>query len=135
MTPSDVLIPDDLRAELAANAAAHAEDAIELDLVPRLKLFNPVGAGIWLITELDADGDRMFGLCDLDRGCPELGYVSLAEITAVKLPFGLAIERDRHFQGRVPLSVWADLARKAGSIRGAQDLVRGLPAAPSSPRG
>jgi len=110
-----VLIPDALRPQLSANAA---------DPVPVLKLFNPTGPGTWLITELDPDGDTMFGLCDLDMGCPELGSVSLREITAVTLPFGLTIERDVHFDGRLPISRWADIARRCGSIREAEQIVR-----------
>lgn len=119
------LMPDDLRAQLIAHGSAQTEG----DPVPVLKLFNPVGGGTWLITEMAADGDTLFGLCDLDMGFPELGYVSLAEITAVRLPFGLSIERDLHFEGRVPLSRWAALARRAGSIRDAERLVRDLPEA------
>ena len=124
MTPeaADPLIPDDLRTQLLANGAAEVEG----DPIPLLKLFNPVGAGCWLITEMDADGDRLFGLCDLDMGFPELGYVSLSEITGVRLPLGLSIERDLFFHGRVPLSRWASLARRAGSIRDAEHLVRQL---------
>jgi len=122
--PDRTLIPDDLRAQLRANAR------VDGDPIPILKLFNPVGAGTWLITEIDEDGDVMFGLCDLDMGCPELGSVSLAEITSVKLPFGLSIERDLHFRGRVPLSRWAELAREAGSIRAAAELLRSLPDRP-----
>jgi len=60
-TPHDdglVLIPDALRSQLAANAAAPDGDP-----VPVLKLFNPTGPGTWLVTEIDADGDTMFGLC------------------------------------------------------------------------
>lgn len=86
------------------------------DHVPVVKLFNPVGAATWLLSELDADGDTLFGLADLGFGCPELGYVSLAEIEAVKLPFGLTIERDLHFEARFPLTVYADAARIAERI-------------------
>jgi hypothetical protein len=114
-----VLIPERLRARLLANAADPDGDP-----VPVLKLFNPAGAGTWLITELDPDGDTLFGLCDLDMGFPELGCVSLAELAAAKLPFGLAIERDVHFQGRAPISRWAEAARQAGSIRAAEALLR-----------
>lgn len=124
MTPVQ-LIPDEIRTRLLAQGAA----AEEGDPVPVLKLFNPTGPGTWLITEMDADGDRLFGLCDLDMGCPELGDVSLSELTSVRLPFGLTLERDLYFQGRVPLSTWTDLARQAGSIRGAEALVRRLPPA------
>jgi len=116
------LIPAPIRAELLANGL-RGDGA---DPVPPLKLFNPVGPGVWLITEMDADGDTLFGLCDLDMGMPELGHVSLAEITGVRLPFGLAIERDVAFQGRVPLSRWAALARWAGSVREAEAIVAAL---------
>jgi hypothetical protein len=117
------LIPEDLRARLRANAEAGDSQ----DPVPVLKLFNPAGPGTWLITEMAPDGDILFGLCDLDMDCVELGYVSLAEITGVRLPFGLSIERDLYFEGRVPLSVWTETARRAGSIRAAEAIVRRLP--------
>jgi hypothetical protein len=118
----DRLIPEPLRAQLRANAAAP-----DTDHVPVLKLFNPAGPGVWVLTELDADGDTMFGLCDLDMGCPELGSVSLREITSVKLPFGLSIERDVGFLGRAPISRWAEVARQAGSVRAAEAILRELP--------
>lgn len=118
----DQLIPPAIRAQLTANALAGEAT----DPVPTLKLFNPVGAGTWLITELDADGDTLFGLCDLDMGSPELGSVSLSELLSVRLPFGLSIERDVYFQGRVPLSRWAAIARRAGSIREAEAVVAAL---------
>ena len=47
------------------------------DHIPVVKLFNPMGPATWLLCELDADGDTLFGLCDLGVGEPELGYVSL----------------------------------------------------------
>jgi hypothetical protein len=74
------LIPDGLRPALAANAADPDGDP-----VPVLKLFNPVGPGTWPITELAPDGDTLFGLCDLGMGCPELGSVSLRELSSVAL--------------------------------------------------
>jgi hypothetical protein len=121
ITDLDRLIPEPLQAQLRANAATP-----EADHVPVLKLFNPVGPGVWLLTEVDADGDTMFGLCDLDMGCPELGSVSLREIISVKLPFGLTIERDVAFLGRVPISRWAEVARQTGSVRAAEIVVREL---------
>lgn len=86
------------------------------DHVPLVKFFNPLGAAIWLIAELDADGDTLFGLADLGFGCPELGCVSLAELVSVRLPLGLGIERDLHFAARHPLSVYAAAARAHGHI-------------------
>ena len=60
-------------------------------------LFNPSSIGDWWITEGSREGEDfiMFGLCDL--GLPELGYVSLDEMLAVRGPLGLGIERDLHW--------------------------------------
>ncbi|TGT71821.1 MULTISPECIES: DUF2958 domain-containing protein [unclassified Mesorhizobium] len=115
-----ILITDELHARLLANGAAEAET----DHVPVVKLFNPVGVATWLLTELDADGDTLFGLCDLGFGFPELGSVSLAELQAIKGPIGIGIERDLDFAARFPLSVYAAAARRAGRITEAERLLR-----------
>ena len=83
---------------------------------PVVKYFNPCGAGTWLITELDEDG-RMFGLCDLGQGTPELGYVMLDELQNLRLPFGLSIERDLHFEADKTISKYAEEARSLGYIK------------------
>jgi hypothetical protein len=88
----------------------------DVDHVPVVKFFNPVGAATWLATELDEDNDTLFGLADLGFGCPELGSFSLIEMASVRLAFGLGIERDLYFEGTLPLSVYAEAARKAGRI-------------------
>jgi hypothetical protein len=123
-----ILLTPDLREALRANdiarRTARREGLPEPDPVPLVKLFNPLGAATWLATELDADGDTLFGLADLGFGCPELGSFSLSEISAIRLPFGLRIERDLGFEGLVPLSDWADWARRAGSIIWAETLLR-----------
>ena len=123
-----ILLTPDLRFALRANAinhrAAQRDEKPEPDPVPVLKLFNPVGAATWLATELDGDDDTLFGLADLGFGCPELGYFSLSEIASVRLPFGLGIERDIGFETPHSLSVWADAARRTGSILSAQQLLR-----------
>ncbi|WFP65637.1 MULTISPECIES: DUF2958 domain-containing protein [unclassified Mesorhizobium] len=115
-----ILITEDLRARLLANGATDTET----DHVPVMKLFNPAGAATWLLTELDADGDTLFGLCDLGFGFPELGSVSLAELEAVKGPLGLGIERDVDFEARFPLSVYAEAARLSGHITETERLLR-----------
>lgn len=119
-----ILLTPELRAALRANADAHLaaqrDGHAEPDPVPAVKFFNPVGAATWLATELDADGDTLFGLADLGVGCPELGSFSLAELAALRLPFGLSIERDIDFVTAHPISVWAGAARLAGSIIGAE---------------
>jgi hypothetical protein len=114
-----ILIPDDIRALLLANGAVECET----DHVPVVKLFNPCGAAVWLITEMMDDGDTLFGLCDLGFGSPELGYISLAEIESVKSPLGLGMERDLYFMPRFPLSVYTEAARIAGHVTEAEDLL------------
>ena len=100
--------------EIAAKLSKNIGDA-NVDM-PYLKLFNPCGAATWLISEYDEDTGLLFGLCDLGMGYPELGYVSLEEIKSVKVPFGLGIERDIHFDPSKTLAGYADDAKLAGHI-------------------
>lgn len=86
------------------------------DHKPVVKLFLPSTAATWLITELLDNKDIAFGLCDLGHGFPELGYVSLSEITSVKCPLGLLVERDSSFIAKYPISVYAKAARIAQEI-------------------
>jgi len=76
------------------------------------------------------DGDTLFGLADLGFGCPELGCFSLSELAGIRLSFGLQIERDIGFSTTVSLSVWADTARRAGSISQAQSIIWRIESAP-----
>lgn len=133
-----ILLPPDLRRALRDNDRqrhrAGREDG-RFDPPPLLKLFNPLGAATWLATELAEDDDTLFGLADLGFGCPELGTFSLSEIASVRLPFGLAIERDIAFVTDRPLSVWTDAARRAGSILHAERLLlRAIKGASDLPR-
>lgn len=114
-----IFLPSELFERLLSNGRLQ-----DVDHVPVVKFFNPLGAATWLATELDADGDTLFGLADLGFGCPELGAFSLSEIASVRLPFGLAIERDLFFHGTLPLSVYAAAARRAGRIVFDEDLLR-----------
>jgi len=49
-------------------------------------------------------------------GEPELGYVSLLELAAVRGKLGLPIERDLHFEADKSISVYAEEARSRGRI-------------------
>lgn len=104
-----------IRAMLSANFR-HGIENPEFDPLPLVRLFNPMGRAVWLVSELYADDDTLFGLADLGFGCPELGISSLHEIEAIRLPMGLRIERDIAFTTRHRLSVWTEAARLAGSI-------------------
>ena len=115
-----ILVTPDLHLAFRANArlhhAAQVAGTAEPDPAPLVKFFHPAGAATWLMTELDEDGFTCFGLADLGFGSPELGSFSLREIGAVRLPFGLRIERDIGFSSPWPLSLWTDWARREGSI-------------------
>ncbi|HWV51723.1 DUF2958 domain-containing protein [Pseudorhodoplanes sp.] len=104
-----ILLTPDLRERLLANGRRRG-----LDHVPVVKFFNPLGIGTWLATELDEDGDTLFGLADL--GCPELGSFSLEEMQSIELPLGMGIERDILFEAEFPLSVYIEAARASGHI-------------------
>ncbi len=52
-----MLLTQDQRKRLLANGQNRG------DHIPVVKLFNPVGAATWLLSELDEDGDTLFGLC------------------------------------------------------------------------
>lgn len=114
-----ILVTPEIRAALEANAAARhaaiAQGQREPDPVPVVRFFNPLGPATWLATEIDED-DILFGLADLGFGSPELGSFALEEMQSVRLAFGLGIERDILFEGRHPLSVYAEAARRAGSL-------------------
>jgi hypothetical protein len=111
-----MLLTPELHERLLTNGRLRGADHI-----PVVKFFNPLGVGTWLAAELDGDGDTLFGLADL--GEPELGSFSLAEIQSLRLRFGMGIERDILFEGRFPLSVYAEMARRTGSIPAAERLL------------
>ena len=121
------LLTPEIRAALLANMLARrnaqAQGEREPDPVPVVRFFNPLGAATWLATELDEDG-ILFGLADLGLGCPELGSFSLRELQSLRLPFGLGIERDILFDTPLPISAYVAAARQAGSILGAEKLLR-----------
>jgi hypothetical protein len=121
MTPrvprTEALIPDELLAKLIENGRT-SEERDGFDPFPVVKLFTPDAGATWLITEACPEGEdvRLFGLCDLGMGCPELGYLMLSEIEDVRGKLGLPVERDLYFKAEHRLSTYAKLARDAGRI-------------------
>jgi hypothetical protein len=114
------LITDSLTDKLLANGRAqraamdNGDDAI--DFKPVVKLFTPYAQCTWLLTELGPDDGLAFGLCDLGLACPELGYVSLAELATVRGKLGRPVERDLHFIANKTISAHAKEARTHGHI-------------------
>jgi hypothetical protein len=112
-----VLIPAEFRERLLANGARSAAGE-DIDPIPVVKLFTPDANATWLLTEINPDApDIAFGLCCLGLGSPELGSVSIFEISSVRGPMGLPVERDQHYRETRALSVIARLARRAGHVR------------------
>ena len=83
---------------------------------PVVKLFTPDAGCTWLLSELEADGDTLFGLCDLGFGFAEIGYVSLSELLSVRGNIGLPVERDRNWKATKSLSDYAEEANRIGRI-------------------
>ena len=97
---------------------AESNAPAEPDFPPVVKLFTPDAGATWLLSEIDPDdADRCFGLCDLGLGMPELGYVSLSELAALRGKLGLPVERDLYFTPTKSLSAYAEEARAHGSIK------------------
>jgi hypothetical protein len=66
------------------------------EAVAQVKFFTPWSNWTWYATEYDPFDRIFFGLVDgLEK---ELGYFSLDELESVSGPWGLKIERDRHFE-------------------------------------
>ncbi|MCY4499243.1 MAG: DUF2958 domain-containing protein [Rhodospirillaceae bacterium] len=100
------------RKQLIANGEKRDQDH-----APVVKWFTPDGPATWLVSELDEDGTQAFGLCDLGMGEPELGYISVAEIEALKGGFGLPVEREMYTTLHdFPMSVYAAAARRKQAI-------------------
>jgi len=105
--------------QLLANCDAQVErmnnGQPDIDFKPVVKLFTPDAQCTWLLTELGRD-DIAFSLCDLGMGFPELGFVSMTELLALRGPLGLPVERDEHLEADKPLSAYTAEARERGRI-------------------
>lgn len=115
------ILTQELREKLLANGRQQQPlrgTEQEIDFVPVVKLFTPDAGATWLLTEIDPeDPDLAFGLCDLGLGFPEIGSLSLSELTAVRGRLGLPVERDLYFKPDKPLSAYATEANRIGRIR------------------
>ncbi len=95
------------------------------DHVPVIKLFLPGTACTWLLTELNPEEQNIaFGLCDLGMGFPELGYVDLDELAAIRVRNIFRVERDVHFKGEYPISAYAQAARNNEAITESTELLQ-----------
>ena len=72
-----------------------SEDLKVDDMVVHAKFFTPWSNWTWYVIEFDGE-DRCFGYV---KGLEdEFGYFLLSELESIEGPFGLKVERDRHFE-------------------------------------
>jgi hypothetical protein len=81
----------------------------------RTKFIKPDVNCTWLLTKLSPKGIG-FGLCDLGHGFPEMGYVDLAELQAIREKLRLLVERDKGFVADKTLPQYAQLTRREERI-------------------
>ena len=104
------LITDRQKSKMLQNGKRAYLEA-DFDPIPIVKLFTPDGACTWLLTHLDPeDHDIAYGLCDIGLGFAECGTVRISELSKLRGPLGLLVERDMSFDADYPLSVYARAA-------------------------
>ena len=99
------LLSEEQMQQLMTNWRCNQE--FEKDDYPVVKLHLPAIRAVWLLTMLNpGDGDMAFGLCDLGQGFPELGYVNLSELAALRGPEELRVMQDVDFVADKSLSAY-----------------------------
>lgn len=86
------------------------------DPYPVVKLYTPGADATWVLTALDADGDRAYGLIDMGTGFPELGEVSLSMLAGIKGPGGLPVVVEANYKPRKRLSAYVADALRDGMV-------------------
>jgi hypothetical protein len=72
------------------------KDAKDIKII--CKIFNPYGAGTWLLYEFNEEEDIFFGFANIgDPDCAELGAISKTELEEYRNKMGLGLERDLYF--------------------------------------
>lgn len=85
----------------------YATEGVPLkDKIIQVKFFNPCGRGRWYGIEYDPASKEFFGVVELFE--TELGYFNLSELEALRLPFGMHIERDLYFKPRKVADVFKE---------------------------
>lgn len=106
------LLPDTIQKAFIEQGYTGGKSMNEIKII--CKLFNPVGVGTWWLYE-HVEEDIYMAFCLLhDKEFAEIGTISIEELTALKLPLGLSIERDIHFEiGEKTLQqIWNEVKRR-----------------------
>ncbi len=103
--------------QLVRNGRTSAEKEQDHPPVVRIVTVNLLPQMAWVLSEILPDElDVGFGVCDLGRGFPELGYVSLQEVVTACANRGVVLMRDPSFQPKGTISQVAQEARARGSV-------------------
>jgi len=83
------------QANLKALPAEGSTTGQGMDAIAQVKFFTPDSFWTWYAVEYNPERKLFWGLVDgLEK---EVGYWGLDELEIIKGPFGMKIERDRHF--------------------------------------
>lgn len=86
-----------LTKEILKNTPAlYVQEKLGEEAIAYAKFFDPTGSWTWYMSEYSPEDGLAFGKVIGHE--TELGYFSIPELEAIKLRFGLYIERDIHFQ-------------------------------------
>jgi hypothetical protein len=114
------ILTDEQRRQLLENGQRQHRAEVRcnpIDFEPVVKLFTPDAGAVWFLTGLlPSDPDIAFGLCNAGLGYPELGYVRVSELEALRGSWGPLVERDLRFKATKPLSADAEEAYAHGRI-------------------
>lgn len=70
-------------------------DSQELcDVTLHVKFCNPIGSGVWYVSEYNPTTGEFFGYAEIISGQGEWGSFYLDELQNINLPGGFRIERD-----------------------------------------
>lgn len=87
-----LLLPESIKKELPK---LYANEELGLDALAIVKFFTPDSSWTWYASEFDGK-DTFFGLVIGFE--TEYGYFSLSELSQIRGPLGLPIERDLYFK-------------------------------------
>ncbi len=94
------LLTEELKTKLQ-NFPLYSQDKKADEAKVICKFFTPVGEFRWYVIEGEfQENDWIFFGLVFNGDDSEYGYFSLNELTAIKLPFGLTIERDLYFSDK-----------------------------------
>ena len=91
------------------------------EVKPVVKIFSPYSTSVWLLTSIDPNRqDHAVALCDLGCGEPEIGYVSISELSQTQVPIFPGVEqpleRDLDFNPNFTLGVYYAAAVANGAV-------------------